>query len=55
MINRISDVPFWGPEEQIRKFINQHDDHGLLCDITLKLLQAGEGVEVEPDSSLADK
>ena len=26
MINRISEIPFWGPEEQIRRFINQHDD-----------------------------
>ncbi len=26
MINRISEIPFWGPEEQIRKFINQHDE-----------------------------
>lgn len=26
MINRISEIPFWGPEEQIRKFINHHDD-----------------------------
>ena len=25
MIERVSDVPFWGPEEQIRRFINQHD------------------------------
>ena len=25
MINRISEIPFWGPEEQIRRFINQHD------------------------------
>lgn len=26
MINRISEIPFWGPEEQIRRFINKHDD-----------------------------
>ena len=26
MINRISEIPFWGPEEQIRRFINQHDE-----------------------------
>ena len=26
MINRISEIPTWGPEEQIRRFINQHDD-----------------------------
>ena len=25
MINRISEIPFWGPEEQIRRFINQYD------------------------------
>lgn len=25
MINRISEIPFWGPEEQIRRFVNQHD------------------------------
>ena len=25
MINRISELPFWGPEEQIRRFVNQHD------------------------------
>lgn len=25
MINRVSELPLWGPEEQIRKFINQHD------------------------------
>jgi hypothetical protein len=25
MIERISELPFWGPEEQIRKFVNQHD------------------------------
>jgi ATP-dependent Zn protease len=26
MINRISEIPFWGPEEQIRRFVNQHDE-----------------------------
>lgn len=26
MINRNSEIPFWGPEEQIRRFINQHDE-----------------------------
>jgi hypothetical protein len=26
MINRISEIPFWGPEEQIRRFVNQHDN-----------------------------
>lgn len=26
MINRVSEIPFWGPEEQIRKFIYKHDD-----------------------------
>ena len=26
MINRISEIPFWGPEEQIRRFIYQHDE-----------------------------
>lgn len=25
MINRISELPFWGPEEQIRRFISQSD------------------------------
>ena len=25
MIERVSELPFWGPEEQIRKFVNQHD------------------------------
>lgn len=27
MINRISELPIWGPEEQIRRFINQHDEN----------------------------
>ena len=26
MIARVSEKPFWGPEEQIRRFINQHDE-----------------------------
>lgn len=25
MINRISEIPLWGPEEQIRKFIHMVD------------------------------
>lgn len=25
MIARVSEKPFWGPEEQIRRFVNQHD------------------------------
>ena len=25
MIERVSELPFWGPEEQIRRFVNQHD------------------------------
>ena len=28
MIERISELPYWGPEEQIRKFVNQHDQPG---------------------------
>ena len=27
MIARISEKPFWGPEEQIRRFVNQHDEY----------------------------
>lgn len=38
MINRISEIPFWGPEEQIRRFINQHDDPDLLWSMSLELL-----------------
>ena len=26
MIERISELPFFGPEEQIRRFVNQHDE-----------------------------
>ena len=30
MIERVSELPFWGPEEQIRRFINQNlNDDGL--------------------------
>lgn len=35
MINRISEIPFWGPEEQIRRFINQHDEMSELYEYTL--------------------
>lgn len=45
MINRVSEIPFWGPEEQIRRFINQHDDPTLLWDMSLQRLQ----VETSPN------
>jgi hypothetical protein len=35
MINRISEIPFWGPEEQIRRFVNQHDEMSELYDDAL--------------------
>ena len=38
MINRVSELPFWGPEEQIRRFINQHDEMSELYDVALKRL-----------------
>ena len=38
MINRISEIPFWGPEEQIRRFINQHDEMSELYDDALRRL-----------------
>ena len=39
MIERISELPFWGPEEQIRKFINEHLDANQLEDIASKILK----------------
>ena len=38
MINRISEIPFWGPEEQIRRFVNQHDEMSELYDDALRRL-----------------
>ena len=38
MIARVSEKPFWGPEEQIRKFINQHDSTDDMLDASLLLL-----------------
>ena len=38
MINRVSEIPFWGPEEQIRRFINQHDEMSELYDDALRRL-----------------
>lgn len=32
MINRISEIPLWGPEEQIRKFIHRVDDNVEMLD-----------------------
>ena len=55
MINRISEIPFWGPEEQIRKFINQHDDPMFVFEnATDEVLDnaLGElGYDGEPDGS----
>ncbi len=30
MINRISEIPLWGPEEQIRKFIAKNDGNDIV-------------------------
>ena len=35
MIARVSEKPFWGPEEQIRRFINQHDSPDLNGELKL--------------------
>ena len=42
MINRISEIPFWGPEEQIRKFVNQHDEPSEMYDEALRKLGVDE-------------
>lgn len=48
MINRISEIPFWGPEEQIRRFINQHDEMSELYDDALKRLDPNIHVDDFP-------
>jgi hypothetical protein len=48
MIKRVSEVPFWGPEEQIRRFINQHDqpyDDGNFPDNKTQLTISQERIE----------
>lgn len=39
MIERVSELPLWGPEEQIRKFINEHLDENQLNEIALNILR----------------
>lgn len=52
MINRISEIPYWGPEEQIRRFINQHDDNNVLYGISLSQMLDGEaGLELSDDEN----
>jgi hypothetical protein len=48
MINRISEIPFWGPEEQIRRFINQHDEMSELYDDALRRLYPNINVDNFP-------
>lgn len=38
MINRISEIPLWGPEEQIRKFIHRVDDSSVFYNYLLRKL-----------------
>ena len=45
MIERVSELPLWGPEEQIRKFINEHLDEAQLNEIALKLLRKQKAEE----------
>ena len=47
MIARVSEKPFWGPEEQIRKFINQHDEPEILLDDALYRLKLATMEEIE--------
>ena len=52
MINRISEIPFWGPEEQIRRFVNQHDE--MLDIYRSKILKDFAGA-VDRDGNPIDK
>lgn len=45
MINRISEIPFWGPEEQIRMFVNQHDEISSELDKALRKLGYADSLD----------
>ena len=47
-MNRISEIPYWGPEEQIRRFINQHDEMSELYDDALRRLDPNINVDNFP-------